>query len=63
MKRILLLLFLGGLFPVQAHTQPVGAPQRFDPDALLRHVEVLAADSMEGRKTGTPGAGAGTGMS
>lgn len=50
MPRLLLLLFLGALLSQQGLAQ-----ERFDADALLRHVEVLAADSMAGRKTGTEG--------
>jgi hypothetical protein len=38
---------------VPADTQVALAP--VDSAALLRHVEVLAADSMEGRRAGTPG--------
>ena len=34
---------------------PQGAPPQVDSAALVRRVEVLAHDSMEGRETGTPG--------
>jgi hypothetical protein len=54
-------------FPAASAAAPAGSPapgavdapavreERIDREALLRHVSVLAHDSMEGRRTGTPG--------
>jgi hypothetical protein len=52
-KRLLLSaapLLAFAFLPVQA-----AVAQSVRPDALLRHVEVLASDAFEGRKPGTPG--------
>ncbi|HSC27895.1 MAG TPA: M28 family peptidase, partial [Vicinamibacterales bacterium] len=49
------LLFTGALLLAALIAHAGAQPARVDPAQLMRDVEVLAADEMEGRLVGTPG--------
>ena len=54
--RLLLLLALAACAPAGPGAAPAASgPPEIDRETLLRNVQVLSADSMEGRRPGTPG--------